>query len=208
MLIAKTLLLLNLLRLIHLLPSPLFAGTPFHHGLLLRLALWWVMHAPDGDGASVDMRSFPRLPYFIHYCHMYRVGQWLFNKRWEAFYAGVAVPEPIWYKRMINIFLSFSGRFRVDCIRRPNFVVLCCVCVFGSRVGVKVWVSSLFNTAVTVNVMSLHGCVRRLPRSASRRCMCRPRYAWSVALILEYDTSRVGSWLSTESGRVARSHVI
>lgn len=34
-----------------------------------------------GDKASVNMRSFPLMPTFIHYCHMYRVGHWLFNKR-------------------------------------------------------------------------------------------------------------------------------
>ncbi|CAM9452109.1 unnamed protein product, partial [Sphacelaria rigidula] len=27
------------------------------------------------------LRSFDHLPNFIHYCHMYRVGHWLFNKR-------------------------------------------------------------------------------------------------------------------------------
>ncbi|CAN0309388.1 unnamed protein product, partial [Scytosiphon promiscuus] len=35
---------------------------------------------PQDEGAR-DLRSFDRLPTFIHYCHMYRVGQWLFNKR-------------------------------------------------------------------------------------------------------------------------------
>ncbi|CBJ48920.1 conserved unknown protein [Ectocarpus siliculosus] len=33
------------------------------------------------DIKSRNVRSFDRLPNFIHYCHMYRVGQWLFNKR-------------------------------------------------------------------------------------------------------------------------------
>lgn len=36
---------------------------------------------PARDTESRDVRSFDRMPHFIHYCHMYRVGQWLFNKR-------------------------------------------------------------------------------------------------------------------------------
>eukprot|EP00903_Cladosiphon_okamuranus_P016249 g14987.t1 len=36
---------------------------------------------PRDSERSRDVRSFDRIPHFIHYCHMYRVGVWLFNKR-------------------------------------------------------------------------------------------------------------------------------
>lgn len=40
-----------------------------------------LLSAAAQDEGKRELRSFDRMPNFIHYCHMYRVGQWLFNKR-------------------------------------------------------------------------------------------------------------------------------
>lgn len=52
-------------------------ASPCHRVTVLAL----LVSAAEGDGTSHGVRSFPRMPQFIHYCHMYRVGYWLFNKR-------------------------------------------------------------------------------------------------------------------------------
>lgn len=53
--------------------------------LAFFLLLVCIALVADGDGMSVSLRSFERIPYFIHYCHMYRVGHWLFNKRYSKY---------------------------------------------------------------------------------------------------------------------------